>query len=285
MRLDQRPGPQAATAPPPAPAASRRMLDLHRLKRLPDAKRALDLVLGTLLLALAAPVLMATALALAVHARRAPARAIPRAPLRAPSRAPLKEGRVFVRADVTGLHGRPFTLRSLATRRLRLDLLSRLPEVVRGRMSLVGPAPLPAGDPRTRAAWRSSVRPGLTGLAQVRRAWRMPWEESSLLDQHYVEHCCLALDLRLLVRTLPALSTPADPPGAGARRPGAASRRVRRRRGRPLLAGVLRSAGRARRSRRAAAAVPRARPGSRTARGRVTVSDADHRSRRYIAAG
>ncbi|MCF3962821.1 sugar transferase, partial [Streptomyces fuscigenes] len=145
------------------------------------------------LLLLAAPLLTAAALALAVCG---PAAAAP------------PGGRVLARFDAAGLHGRPFTLRSLRTRWLRLDLLSRLPQVVLGRMALVGPAPLPAGHPRTRNAWRASVRPGLTGPAQVRRASPLPWYEPELLDQEYVERHSLAGDLALLARTLPALARP-----------------------------------------------------------------------------
>ncbi|MEW2546998.1 sugar transferase [Streptomyces sp. NPDC047002] len=166
------------------------------MERLPGPKRALDALLGAALLVLAAPLLAAAAAALA-----------------------LREGRVLVRQDVAGRGGLPFTLRSLNTRHLRLDLLSRLPEVVRGRLSLVGPAPLPVGHPRTRAAWRGTVRPGLTGPAQLRRGSRMPWDEPALLDQAYVEDHWLGGDLALLARSCAALAG-ALRPARAARRPG-----------------------------------------------------------------
>ncbi|MFD7445713.1 sugar transferase [Streptomyces sp. NPDC059909] len=150
-------------------------------------KRLLDLVLGSLLLALVAPLLAAAACSAVL--RRRP-------------------GGAFARETRTGLHGRPLTVRSLRTRRCRLDLLSRLPHVVRGEMSLVGPAALAPGDPRAAAAWRQGVKPGLTGLAQVRRHSAMPWDEPELLDQHYVEHHWMGLDLAILVHTLPALRAP-----------------------------------------------------------------------------
>ncbi|MCP9961463.1 sugar transferase [Streptomyces somaliensis] len=111
-------------------------------------KRLLDLTLGSVLLALAAPALLAAAAARAL--RRPP-------------------GGVLLRETATGLHGRTFTLRTLPVRLLRLDALSRLPHVVRGEMSLVGPAPLPPGAPGADAAWRHRVKPGLTGPAQVKR--------------------------------------------------------------------------------------------------------------------
>ncbi|MFE7457505.1 sugar transferase [Streptomyces sp. NPDC057554] len=152
-----------------------------------SAERVLDLTLGTALLILTAPVVAAGALALAV--RRGP-------------------GNVWERSPRTGLGGRVFTLRSLRTRRLRLDLLSRLPQVVRGDLSLVGPAPLAPGDPRAAwpgaRQWRQEVRPGLTGLAQVRARSGMPWDDPALLDQHYAEHHGVVLDLTILAEAVRA---------------------------------------------------------------------------------
>ncbi|MFJ4825626.1 sugar transferase [Streptomyces bacillaris] len=148
-------------------------------------ERLLDLALGTALLIAAAPALAAGALVLAV--RRGP------------------DG-VWDRSPRTGLGGRVFTLRSLRTRRLRLDLLSRLPHVVRGDLSLVGPAPLPPGDPRAACPgarqWRQELRPGLTGLAQVRSGSGMPWDDPALLDQHYAEHHGVVLYLAVLAEAV-----------------------------------------------------------------------------------
>ncbi|MFE4606886.1 sugar transferase [Streptomyces niveus] len=158
------------------------------LDHLLDPKRLLDLTLGALLLMLTAPLLAATALALTLSPRQV--------------------GSAFTHEPRVGLDGRVFTVRSLATRRHRLDLLSRLPHVVRGEMSLVGPAPLAPGDPRAAAPWRQHVRPGLTGLAQVRRRSPWPWDEPVLLDQHYVEHHWIGLDLVILARTPAAATAP-----------------------------------------------------------------------------
>ncbi|MFJ9687330.1 sugar transferase [Streptomyces bacillaris] len=148
-------------------------------------ERLLDLALGTTLLVAAAPVVAAGALALAV--RRGP------------------DG-VWDRSPRTGLGGRVFTLRSLRTRRFRLDLLSRLPHVVRGDLSIVGPAPLPPGDPRAASPgarqWRQELRPGLTGLAQVRARSGMPWDDPALLDQHYAEHHGVVLYLAVLAEAV-----------------------------------------------------------------------------------
>ncbi|MEV5676346.1 sugar transferase [Streptomyces sp. NPDC052179] len=149
------------------------------------AKRVLDLMIGSALLVLATPALAAGALALAV--KRPP-------------------GGVLERRTLTGLHGRTFELRSLRTRGLRLDVLSRLPHVVRGDLSLVGPTPLAPGDPGAAGAgsghWRQELRPGLTGLAQVRARSGMPWDEPDLLDQHYAEHRGTVLDLVILAESV-----------------------------------------------------------------------------------
>ncbi|WP_103533832.1 sugar transferase [Streptomyces sp. SM11] len=145
------------------------------------AERTLDLALGTALLVLTAPAVAVAALALA--ARRTP-------------------GGAWDRRPRTGLGGRVFELRTLRTRRLRLDLFSRLHHVVRGDLSLVGPVPLAPGDPRAGGPgarqWRQELRPGLTGLAQVRARSDMPWDDPALLDQHYAEHHGVVLDLAIL---------------------------------------------------------------------------------------
>ena len=94
-------------------------------------------------------------------------------------------------------------------RRLSLDELPQLFDVLRGEMSLVGPRPpLPAEveaypeDMRRRLA----VRPGMTGLWQVSGRSDLPWEEAVRLDLRYVENWSLSLDLVILLRTLTAVA-------------------------------------------------------------------------------
>ncbi|WP_299529985.1 sugar transferase [uncultured Streptomyces sp.] len=151
-------------------------------RRSATAKRLLDLALGSLLLLLASPALVCAALVLAV--RRTPGG--------------VRDGRIRV-----GLHGRTFLLRRLRTRRFRLDVLSALPHVVRGEMSLVGPAPLPPRHPRATPPagarpWRQELRPGLTDPARTRVRTGMSWDEPALLEQHYAEHRTMGLDLAIL---------------------------------------------------------------------------------------
>jgi exopolysaccharide biosynthesis polyprenyl glycosylphosphotransferase len=89
-------------------------------------------------------------------------------------------------------------------RRLSLDELPQLVNVVTGSMSLVGPRP---PLPSEVAAYDSSVRrrllvkPGLTGLWQVSGRSDLPWDEAVRLDLRYVENWSLMLDLLIIWRT------------------------------------------------------------------------------------
>jgi lipopolysaccharide/colanic/teichoic acid biosynthesis glycosyltransferase len=86
-----------------------------------------------------------------------------------------------------------------------LDELPQLANVLKGEMSLVGPRPLrvsylPFYTERERI--RFAVRPGVTGLAQVMGRNNLPWCDRLALDSQYVEKWSLALDLRILWRTV-----------------------------------------------------------------------------------
>jgi len=89
-------------------------------------------------------------------------------------------------------------------RRLSLDELPQLWNVVRGDMSVVGPRPtlryqVERYTPHQRR--RLDVRPGITGWAQVRGRASLPWAERIELDVWYVEHRSPLLDLKILART------------------------------------------------------------------------------------
>jgi lipopolysaccharide/colanic/teichoic acid biosynthesis glycosyltransferase len=93
-------------------------------------------------------------------------------------------------------------------RRLSLDELPQLWNVVRGDMSLIGPRPTLAYQverytPRQRR--RLEVRPGITGWAQIHGRARLPWDERIELDVWYVENRSPWLDLKILLRTPLAL--------------------------------------------------------------------------------
>ena len=89
-------------------------------------------------------------------------------------------------------------------RRLSLDELPQLVNVVRGDMSLVGPRPtVPSQVERytARQRRRLAARPGVTGLAQVRGRNAIPWSARIEIDIEYVERWSPMLDLRVLART------------------------------------------------------------------------------------
>jgi lipopolysaccharide/colanic/teichoic acid biosynthesis glycosyltransferase len=72
-------------------------------------------------------------------------------------------------------------------------------------MAIVGPRPTVDSQVRQytpRQRGRLAVRPGLTGWAQVNGRTSLPWPERIELDLWYVEHRSLALDLRILARTV-----------------------------------------------------------------------------------
>ncbi|BDU75450.1 sugar transferase [Mesoterricola sediminis] len=172
-------------------------------------KRAFDLVVALVLLALAGPFLLLVALAIRLDS---------------PGPALFRQARL-------GLGGRVFSIFKFRTMRAggdagslvthrddpritrvgrllratRLDELPQLLNVVRGEMSLVGPRPLlpeylPYYAPGDRR--RMDVPPGMTGWQQVNGAARHTWRERIALDLHYVDHRTFLLDLRILLRTV-----------------------------------------------------------------------------------
>jgi lipopolysaccharide/colanic/teichoic acid biosynthesis glycosyltransferase len=91
-------------------------------------------------------------------------------------------------------------------RRTSLDELPQLWNVVCGEMSLVGPRPDQLDQLRYYSAAerrKLAVRPGITGLAQIRGRNSIPWETRKQLDCEYVERWSLALDLSILFKTIP----------------------------------------------------------------------------------
>jgi sugar transferase EpsL len=106
---------------------------------------------------------------------------------------------------------------------LRITSLDELPgllNVIKGDMSMVGPRPLlmkylPYYTENEKI--RHSVRPGLTGLAQVSGGTELPWNQSLELDVKYVQHMSLWLDLLIIVRTIPSILKRKDvvPTGPG----------------------------------------------------------------------
>jgi exopolysaccharide biosynthesis polyprenyl glycosylphosphotransferase len=98
-------------------------------------------------------------------------------------------------------------------RLLRLTSLDELPElwnVLKGQMSLVGPRPLIETEDRQIGGWarsRLDLTPGITGLWQVLGRTNIPFEEMIKLDYLYVTNWTLWTDIRLIIKTLPAVLT------------------------------------------------------------------------------
>jgi lipopolysaccharide/colanic/teichoic acid biosynthesis glycosyltransferase len=175
------------------------------------AKRALDLALALAGSVLAAPVVALLALVIRLES--------PGHPIYTQTRAG-KDGRPFSIYKLrTMVAGAEFVGAGLAVaqgddritrvgrflRRYSLDELPNLYNVLRGEMSIVGPRPtLPSQVQQytERQRDRLAVRPGITGWAQINGRASLPWAERIELDIWYVKHQSLALDLRIVSRTL-----------------------------------------------------------------------------------
>lgn len=125
-----------------------------------------------------------------------------------------RNGRAFLIYKFRTLHapfdrrGRPLpeSGRLSATGRFlrasRLDELPQLLNVLTGDMSLVGPRPLLPEDQPDNSNLRLSVRPGITGWAQVNGAKLVTREQKEKLDEWYICNASLRTDLRILFRTI-----------------------------------------------------------------------------------
>ena len=105
-----------------------------------------------------------------------------------------------------------------ALRATSVDELPQLWNVLRGDMSIIGPRPtLPEQVARytERQHGRHAVRPGLTGWAQVNGRNSISWPERIELDLWYIEHRSLALDARIVLRTVLRLLRPSGIYGEG----------------------------------------------------------------------
>ena len=92
-------------------------------------------------------------------------------------------------------------------RQTSLDELPQLLNVLRGDMSLVGPRPT-SFAPTTYELWhthRLEVTPGITGLWQVKGRNTTTFDERLRLDIEYIEHRSFALDLKILLQTVPSV--------------------------------------------------------------------------------
>jgi hypothetical protein len=94
----------------------------------------------------------------------------------------------------------------LVDERTGLDELPQLLNILKGDMSFVGPRPLLPIDQPIDSRPRLRVRPGLTGWAQIKGGRKISPADKAALDMWYVRNMSLALDLRILLGTVPVLA-------------------------------------------------------------------------------
>jgi len=189
-------------------------------------KRAFDIVGSTLLLIVLSPLLLAITLAVRLTSRgpvlfHSTRRGIGQRPFACLKFRTMHTDAEQHQADLEELNeasGALFKIRNdprltplgRLLRRFSLDELPQLVNVLRGDMSLVGPRPLPERDYEMLADWhrkRYLVLPGITGLWQVSGRSELDFDELVHLDFIYLEHWSLALDLTILLKTIPAVIT------------------------------------------------------------------------------
>ena len=93
-------------------------------------------------------------------------------------------------------------------RRLSLDEIPQIGNVLKGEMSLVGPRPLPLRDYELLEDWhraRYSVLPGMTGLWQISGRSGLTFDDLVRLDFTYLENWSIWLDITIIARTIPAV--------------------------------------------------------------------------------
>jgi lipopolysaccharide/colanic/teichoic acid biosynthesis glycosyltransferase len=174
-------------------------------------RRAFDVVVAAAALVLFSPVIAVAALAIRLESR----------------------GHAIFRQRRVGLHGEEFDMLKLRTmvhgaegigaglavnegdpritrlgrhlRRLSIDELPNLVNVLRGVMAIIGPRPtipVQVAQYDARQWGRLAVKPGITGWAQVQGRASLPWSERIELDLWYIEHRSWRLDLEILRRTV-----------------------------------------------------------------------------------
>jgi exopolysaccharide biosynthesis polyprenyl glycosylphosphotransferase len=106
------------------------------------------------------------------------------------------------------INGDRLTRTGRLLRRFSLDELPQIFNVFKGEMSLVGPRPPIPYEVECYKTWhrkRLDVKPGLTGLWQVSGRYRLSFDQMVKLDIYYIENWSLWLDLKIILKTLPAL--------------------------------------------------------------------------------
>lgn len=187
---------------------TRTMPDTHHLYRR-FGKRMVDLAIGVPAILACAPLLAIAAIIIRLDSP---------GPILFKQARLGRYGRIFVvykfrtmtdrpRSNTCEIFGRDAEVTRVGywLRRFKIDELPQLFNVIKGDMSLVGPRPpLPSqlGDYDARVRRRLTVRPGITGLAQVHGGIHLPWPQRWEYDVYYADHLSFRLDLWILWRTL-----------------------------------------------------------------------------------
>jgi exopolysaccharide biosynthesis polyprenyl glycosylphosphotransferase len=182
------------------------------------AKRALDIVVALGLILALLPLVLVVAIAIKVESRGSVFFRQPRVGRRLTSFDMLKFRSMYVDAPlqlnddgvmVKGRHDPRTTKVGRLLRRLSLDEMPQLVNVLRGEMSLVGPRPLIPEEAATLEenwhARRFDLRPGMTGPWQIQGRSETPFQEMIRLDYQYVAGWSLARDIEILMATVPAV--------------------------------------------------------------------------------
>jgi lipopolysaccharide/colanic/teichoic acid biosynthesis glycosyltransferase len=178
--------------------------------------RALDIAVAGVALVVSSPILLVATIAIRLETRGSPIYRQLRVgrdgePFEMLKLRTMVSGAESMGAGLAVNYGDPRITRVGALlRRWSLDELPNLVNVLRGEMSVVGPRPTIQAQvdqytPEQRR--RLDVKPGITGWAQVNGRASLPWHERIELDVFYVEHRSLALDLRILGKTIVMLAT------------------------------------------------------------------------------
>jgi lipopolysaccharide/colanic/teichoic acid biosynthesis glycosyltransferase len=173
-------------------------------------KRGLDIVIAAIGSVLSAPVIALLAVAIRLESRGHPIYLQTRVgkdcrPFSIYKLRTMVRGAEFTGAGLSIQEGDDRITRIGALlRRFSLDELPNLWNVLRGEMSIVGPRPtveVQVQQYTERQRGRLTVKPGITGWAQINGRASLPWSARIELDLWYVEHRSVILDLKILVRT------------------------------------------------------------------------------------
>jgi lipopolysaccharide/colanic/teichoic acid biosynthesis glycosyltransferase len=174
------------------------------------ARRAFDVAAAGLALAVAAPVLLAAMVAIRLESPGHPIYRQRRVGRDGAQFDVLKLRTMVTGAEVMGAGmavsegDARITRVGSVLRRASIDELPNLVNVLRGEMAIIGPRPtipVQVAQYTERQRRRLTLRPGITGWAQVHGRTSLPWSERIELDLWYVDHRSWRVDLRILART------------------------------------------------------------------------------------